>query len=169
MTTKALRVQVDAVRPILDKYGLHWELRQGGKHPKIRVEGPDGSQHAIVLSGSPRSEVENAGDWARQDCNGLIRLLKDRHGLKNPPPPPPAPKLSPEVREALMRETPPPAPRPVEEVLVLQFPDITEEMIEDAARSLGRTMGEDEEEWPLWADHAEAVLEAVRDGRHWRE
>lgn len=70
----AQRIAVTQMAEVLDAAGLSWRTQNGGKHLCVVVVGPDGCEHKMPVSGTPRDQ-DAAANMQRQQAQRLIERL----------------------------------------------------------------------------------------------
>lgn len=67
----AQRIAVDSMAEVLDAAGVAWRTTNGGKHLCVIVTAPDGHEHKMPVSGSPRDR-DAAANMQRQQAQRLV-------------------------------------------------------------------------------------------------
>lgn len=70
----AQRIAVSQMAEVLDAAGLSWRTQNGGKHLCVVVTGPDGCEHKMPVSGTPRDQ-DAAANMQRQQAQRLVERL----------------------------------------------------------------------------------------------
>ncbi len=90
------RLALQALGAVFNDAGLPWRVINGGKHMCVVVTAPDGTEHKMPMSGSPRC-AESALSNQRQQAQRLLERIgieqnrgaqgqANHHRPKGPPP-----------------------------------------------------------------------------------
>lgn len=91
------RLALAAIAEVFDQAGVKWRTVNGGKHLCVVVTDPQGHEHKMPVSGSPR-DVGAALNFQRQQAQRLLERVgisqnrgaqgqPNHHRPKGPPPP----------------------------------------------------------------------------------